>query len=79
MLNTRLNLTSKYTLEKLKLKKIIEQLHSEVNQSDLKLKLRGGLDTVVDVTDAGGNVRRSITMSQLIQSQTFIEAFSHQN
>lgn len=58
VLKTRLNLTSKYTLEKIKLKKVLETLHSEINQSDLKLKLRGGLDTVVDVLGAkNGDVR----------------------
>lgn len=34
VLRTRLNLTSKYTLEKVKLKKVLEMLHSEVNQSE---------------------------------------------
>jgi len=72
-----MNLTSKYTLEKMKLKKVLEALHGEINQSDLKLKLRGGLDTMVDVLGAkSGDVRQSISMSSLIQSQTFVQNFS---
>lgn len=66
VLKSRLNLTSKYTLEKVKLKKVLEVLHGEINESDLKLKLRGGLDTVVNVLGTGGDVRQSISMSQLI-------------
>lgn len=31
VLKTRLNLTSKYTLEKVKLKKVLEILHGEIN------------------------------------------------
>ena len=57
VLKTRLNLTSKYTLEKIKLKKVLEFLHGEIKQEDLKLKLRGGLDNVVNVLGAGGDVR----------------------
>ena len=63
VLKTRLNLTSKYTLEKIKLKKVLEFLHSEIKQENLKLKLRGGLDNVVNVLGAGGDVRSSISMS----------------
>jgi len=67
VLRSRMNLTSKYTLEKMKLKKVLEALHGEINQSDLKLKLRGGLDTMVDVLGAkSGDVRQSISMSSLI-------------
>jgi hypothetical protein len=77
VLRSRMNLTSKYTLEKMKLKKVLEALHGEINQSDLKLKLRGGLDTMVDVLGAkSGDVRQSISMSSLIQSQTFVQNFS---
>ena len=36
VLNTRLNLTSKYTLEKVKLKKILEQLHLELNHPEVQ-------------------------------------------
>jgi len=31
VLKTRLNITSKYTLEKIKLKKVLEVLHGEIN------------------------------------------------
>lgn len=31
VLRAQLNLQSKYTLEKLKLKKVLEQLHAEIN------------------------------------------------
>ena len=31
VLRTQLNLMSKYTLEKLKLKKVLEQMHGEIN------------------------------------------------
>lgn len=47
---------SKYTLEKLKLKKVLEQMHTEINQSGLKLQLRGGLDTLNPITK-GNEVR----------------------
>ena len=57
VLKTRLNLTSKYTLEKIKLKKVLELLHGEINQSDLKLKLRGGLENVVNLLGDKGDVR----------------------
>ena len=39
-----LNLHSKYTLEKMKLKHVLQTLHSEINQSGLRLELKGGLE-----------------------------------
>ena len=42
----QLNLHSKYTLEKLKLKKILQSMHSEINKSGLRLDLKGGLETL---------------------------------
>lgn len=62
---------SKYTLEKLKLKKVLEQLHAEINQSGLKLKLKGGLETLNEILKVGGDapdMRMSVSMNQLLQS-----------
>lgn len=69
VLRTRLNLTSKYTLENRenKIKRVLEGLHKEMNQSDVSFKLKGGLNTVVDIMGAKGrDVRQSISMSQLM-------------
>jgi len=33
VLRAKLNLQTKYTLEKVKLKSVLEQLHNEINQS----------------------------------------------
>lgn len=38
-----LNLQSKYVLEKLKLKKILQLLHQEINEGGLRLQLKGGI------------------------------------
>ena len=46
VVKAQLNLHSKYTLEKMKLKVILQMLHSEINQSGLRLELRGGLNTL---------------------------------
>jgi hypothetical protein len=53
---------SKYTLEKIKLKKVLETLHAEINQSGLKLQLKGGLDTLNPIK-RGNDVRMSVSMS----------------
>ncbi len=37
VLRAQLNLQSKYTLEKLKLKKVLQLLHAEINQSGVRL------------------------------------------
>ena len=42
----QLNLHSKYTLEKMKLKKILQMMHAEINKSGVRLELKGGLDTL---------------------------------
>ena len=58
---------SKYILEKVKLKNILGLLHSEVNDGQLKLMLKGGIENFCDVegTQFQG-VRRSVKMSQLL-------------
>jgi hypothetical protein len=43
MSRAALNLQSKYVLEKIKLKKILQLLHSEINDGAIKLQLKGGL------------------------------------
>jgi hypothetical protein len=42
-----LNIQSKYVLEKIKLKKILQNMHREINKSGVALKLKGGIDTEV--------------------------------
>lgn len=47
---------SKYTLEKMKLKKLLQILHAEINQSGVRLELKGGLDTLNRLLNQeGGN------------------------
>lgn len=53
VIRAQLNLHSKYTLEKMKLKKILQLLHAEVNKSGLSLELRGGLDTLNQLLHQG--------------------------
>lgn len=43
MSRASLNLESKYVLEKVKLKKILQALHSEINESSVRLQLKGGI------------------------------------
>ena len=45
---TALNIHSKYVLEKVKLKKILQIMHSEVNETSVKLKLKGGINNSID-------------------------------
>jgi hypothetical protein len=47
MLYSQLNVQSKYVLEKVKLKKILQTMHREINQTGSALKLKGGIDTEV--------------------------------
>lgn len=67
MRKASLNLQSKYVLEKVKLKKILSFLHAEVNECDLRLKLRGGLLSSVEV-EVNPGVRVSLNMADLLQS-----------
>lgn len=67
MRKASLNLQSKYVLEKFKLKKILSFLHSEINECDLRLKLRGGLMNSVEV-EVNPGVRVSLNMADLLQS-----------
>ena len=57
-----LNVQSKYVLEKIKLKKILQEIHKEINESGVKLQLKGGMDANFDVVRKG-NVRMSVNMS----------------
>jgi len=59
VLSAQLNLQSKYTLEKLKLKKVLQILHAEINQSGLRLQLRGGLETMNDLVEEGSETNVS--------------------
>lgn len=47
LMHAQLNVQSKYVLEKVKLKKVLQTMHREINQSDTALKLKGGIDTEV--------------------------------
>jgi hypothetical protein len=80
LLQAQLNVQSKYVLEKVKLKKILQTMHREINQSDQALKLKGGIDTEILVMQfqqlGKDDVQQSIRMSQLLESQTFLNAFS---
>lgn len=57
----QLNLQSKYVLEKVKLKKILQTMHREINQTSSALRLKGGLDTevlVMQFQEPPGNAER---------------------
>jgi len=54
LLLSQLNLQSKYVLEKVKLKKILQTMHREINQTGSALRLKGGLDTEVLVMQFEG-------------------------
>jgi hypothetical protein len=43
----QLNVQAKYVLEKVKLKKVLQTMHREINQTGTALRLKGGLDTEV--------------------------------
>ena len=112
VIRAQLNLHSKYTLEKMKLKKILQNLHSEINKSGLLLELKGGVETLnrllhhgeeegnvaitendngaTDIDDSkqfaeseGGSdyddMRRTVSMSQLLQSRSFFNTFGSHN
>jgi len=88
LVHAQLNVQSKYVLEKVKLKKVLQTMHREINQSGTALKLKGGIDTEVLVMqfepslakvgsdELPGVAKQSIRMSQLLQSRTFLNAFS---
>ena len=80
VVRAQLNLHSKYTLEKMKLKKILQIMHAEMNRSGLRLELKGGMDTLNRLLHQGEEagpdiVRQSVSMSQLLQSRTFLSTF----
>ena len=61
-------------------------LHAEINQSGLKLQLKGGLETINnlmaidnDMTLSDSSMRQSISMAQLLESKTFLEQFGSHN
>ena len=47
LLHAQLNVQSKYVLEKVKLKKLLQTMHREINQTGSALKLKGGIDTEI--------------------------------
>lgn len=49
VVRAQLNLHSKYSLEKMKLKTILESLHREINQSGFALELKGGFDPLSSI------------------------------
>ena len=78
MSRSTLNLQSKYVLEKVKLKKILQVLHAEINECGIRLQLKGGLMQNNEYVN-NSNQRVSVRMSDLLASQTFLDAFSAQN
>ena len=48
---SNLNIQSKYVLEKIKLKKILQLMHSEINECGVKLRLKGGLTNSIDIVN----------------------------
>ena len=78
MSRAALNLQSKYVLEKVKLKKILQLLHSEINDGAIRLQLKGGLLANAEFVNQA-NQRVSVNMSDLLSSQTFLETFSAKN
>ena len=60
-----LNIQSKYVLEKIKLKQILQLMHSEINECGVKLRLKGGLNNNIDFVN-NQNQRTSVNMSQLL-------------
>lgn len=68
---------SKVVLEKVKLAKILQTMHREINQSSQALTLKGGLDTeVMSIQLSQARPEDSIRLSQLLESQTFLKAFA---
>ena len=71
----------------MKLKKILQIMHAEMNRSGLRLELKGGMDTLNRLLHQGEEagteavdsrpdiVRQSVSMSQLLQSRTFLSTF----
>ena len=49
VVRAQLNLHSKYSLEKMKLKTILESLHREINQSGFTLEFKGGFDPLSSI------------------------------
>lgn len=45
LLRSQSNIQTKYVLEKVNLKKILQALHREVNETKTPLKLKGGMDS----------------------------------
>jgi hypothetical protein len=78
MSRSALNLQSKYVLEKVKLKKILQVLHAEINECGIRLQLKGGLMQNNEYVN-NSYQRVSVRMSDLLASQTFLDAFSAQN
>ena len=93
LLQAQLNIQSKYVLEKVKLKKILQTMHREINQTGTALKLKGGIDTEIlvmqfqnlnqpdDHQNKAFNemAKQSVRMSQLLESMTFLNTFASSN
>jgi hypothetical protein len=67
MSRSALNLQSKYVLEKVKLKKILQVLHAEINECGIRLQLKGGLMQNNEYVN-NSNQRVSVRMSDLLAS-----------
>ena len=59
---------SKIVLGKVKLKKILQTMHREVNGSQVALRLKGGLDTEVLQMRFDPETAESVRLSQLLES-----------
>lgn len=59
----QLSAMSKVVLEKVKLKKILQTMHREVNGSHVALRLKGGLDTEVLQVRFDPKVTESVRLS----------------
>ena len=61
--NASLNIESKYVLEKVKLKKVLQLIHTEINENPLvQLQLSGGLHKDNEYVGSSGQ-RMSVQMS----------------
>ena len=80
MIFSQLNVQSKYVLEKIKLKKVLQNIHREINWTGVALKLKGGIDTEIlemnfkikNENEEIVNIRKSVKLSELLESKTFL-------
>jgi hypothetical protein len=77
VVHAQLNLQSKYALEKLKLKKVLVQLHTEINHSEIRsliaennAQIEGQLNQLLQLGSDTENpdLKQSVALDKLLQS-----------